>query len=133
MLLIDPDGFAGKGYIYNRGGVHHQLPNAVARDMEWSPAAVREFDTSMFNPPLMSRRHDKEADLTHAKYNQEVEQFCTDWAAKNKVDPKTASVDDARKLMYDLRYNSTPAIMNFNRSIWMRSFLRNQYWFRPTE
>jgi RHS repeat-associated protein len=131
--LIDPLGLAGQGYIYKKTGVHHQMNNATARDMEWSPAAVREFDTSLFNPPLLGGRHDRVLEMTHIQYNKDVKKFCEDWAAKNKVDPKTATVDDAKKLMYDLRYNSTPAIMNFNRQIWMRSFLRNQYWYRPTE
>jgi RHS repeat-associated protein len=132
LLFIDPEGLAG-GYVYKRPGVHHQLPSSVARDMEWSPAAVKEFDGSFFNPPLMRQRHDSSADISHMKYNKEVEQFCGDWAKKNKVDPTTASVDDAKKLMYDLRYNSTPTIMNFNRQIWMRSFMQNNLWFRPTE
>jgi len=132
LTWIDLLGLASS-YIYKKGNVHHQMNNATARDMEWSPAAVNEFDKSLFNPPLGGRSHYNVNDVSHIKYNREVRTFCEEWAQKNKVDPKTASVDDARKLMYDLRYNSTPLIMQFNRQLWMQNFMRNNYWFRPTE
>jgi RHS repeat-associated protein len=133
LLLIDPEGLAGKGYIYKKGGVHHQLPNAVARDMDWSPAAVKEFDASGFNPPLNKKPHFKEGDLTHQQYNKDVAKFCEDWTQKNKVDPTQATPEQARQLMYDLRYNAPKSIMDFNRAIWMRSMLSNIWWYRPTE
>jgi hypothetical protein len=127
------DPFGLNKYVYRRSGVHHQLPSSIARDQGWSPVAVREFDNSGFNPPLHKKPHYREGDTTHDRYNKEVNQFCTDWAKTNKVNPATATADDAKRLMQDLRYNSTPMIMDFNRAIWMRSMLGNTWWYRPTE
>ena len=131
LNYIDPYGL--NKYIYGRRGIHHQLPSSVARDMDWSPSAVREFDISGFNPPLRGKPHYKEGGLTHHDYNKRVRQFCEEWTVKNKISPQTASADDARRLMHDLRYNAPQDIMDFNKSIWMRGMMTNLYWLRPTE
>jgi RHS repeat-associated protein len=130
---FDPFGLAPSRYVYRKGGIHHQLPSSVARDMEWSPAAIKEFDSSGFNPPLLGKPHFRESDLTHQQYNKDVAKFCEGWIQKNKVDPKNATAEQARQLMYDLRYNAPQSIMDFNKSIWMRSMLRSIWWCRPTE
>jgi hypothetical protein len=121
------------GYIYKRGGVHHQMPNAVARDMEWSDAAVKVFDENPFNPPLRGQRHDRIDELTHAQYNKDVEAFTKEWTKTNGVDPKNATAEQAQKFTYDLRYNAPASVMNFNRNLWMKEIMRNTYWVRPTE
>lgn len=50
-----------------------------------------------------------------------------------RVAAKTATAEDARRLMFDLRYKAPQSVMDFNKALWMRSMLQNTWWYRPLE
>jgi RHS repeat-associated protein len=134
LVLFDPLGLAppSKKYSYSTRGVHHPMNNATARDMGWSPAATKAFDENPFNVPLHGR-HDRVAGMSHMEYNKLVREYCEKWTRDNKVNPKTATAEDAQRFIQDLRYRAPDKIMQFNRELWMRHMLSNTWWFRPTE
>jgi hypothetical protein len=123
------------GYLYRVKGVHHMMSSSVARDMGFSEAAIKEFDISGLNPRLYGQGHAEVDGIKHwggkeDSYNAKLREFIDKVIKDKGIDPKTATTEQAKIIMQEIRYNAPTEIMQFNRTLHMRQALKEGllYW-----
>jgi len=103
-----------------RGKGHHELPQALYRNLPLPEETRKVFDKATTGP-IPSRGH--QWDNTHREYNDAVRKLMNDFMAENNIQPEQMTPEQAQSLLKAVRESPEPRISNYNKGIRMLQFL----------
>jgi hypothetical protein len=121
----------GEPYYARRG--HHEMPQAIAKDLEFSSEARTVFDGSTTGRLPAGRTIVDDTgspvghfwDNRHRQYSDGVRELTDRFLSDNNIDPRQMTADQTGNLLKEIRETDDPRIRNYNATIRMlRRILR---------